>query len=209
MDGEADWIKAALKRDRSKTQNGLAAALGIDKSSVSRLLRGERRLKFSEAQIAAEYLGVDARSGFAEEGEEFNHGERANASGRDRAPLYRASAVKDGYWRLDRDIVVERKPCGPLLSGVVSAFGLYAPDDAMAPRFKTGEVAWINPARPAAPGEDALMISNTPSGETAKVLLCELLAVENGRYRVRQHGRPEDRCLDAKSWKALYVFPRS
>lgn len=207
MDGEADWIKAALQRNRSKTQNGLAEALGIDKSSVSRLLRGERRLKFAEAQIAAEYLEIEPPSGLAEEGEAFIHAE--GATGSNDAPLYRVGAAKDGYWRLDRNDIVERKARAPFLRGVVSAFGLYAPDDAMAPRFKTGEIAWINPARTAAPGEDALMIAKKHAGAEEKVLLCELLSADGGRYRVRQYGSGEARTLDAKSWRALYVFPRS
>lgn len=207
MNRETDWIRAALDRTPGKTQSGLAQALGIDKSSVSRLLRGERRLKFVEARIAADYLGVEPPAGFTEESTEFEPFDRAGAQ--PLAPLFRATAGPDEFWRLDRTTVVERKVRAPQLYGAAAAFGFYAPDNAMAPRFKIGEIAWVNPARPAAPGDDALLTSESGDQGLKVILLCELQQLSEGRYRVRQHSCTDDREFDRSAWRALYVYPRA
>jgi transcriptional regulator with XRE-family HTH domain len=52
-----EWLKSGLQ-DPGKTQAGLAKALGIDPSGVSRLLSGERRLLASEITKAAGYFGT-------------------------------------------------------------------------------------------------------------------------------------------------------
>lgn len=44
--------------DRQATQTQLAAALGLDASAVSRLLRGQRRWEFGEVLAAAEFLDI-------------------------------------------------------------------------------------------------------------------------------------------------------
>lgn len=49
------WLTAGLKKPR-KTQRGLAKAIGIEESAVSRVLSGERRLQAAEIQPAATYL---------------------------------------------------------------------------------------------------------------------------------------------------------
>jgi transcriptional regulator with XRE-family HTH domain len=210
MEHEWDWIRAALAEDKSKSQKGLAQALRIHESSVSRMLKGQRRLKFSEAHRAAEYLGVEPPGGFAESEEPFEHGEKPPSATQQAAPLYFASTSADSFWRLDRKNIVERKAAPPILAGAISAFGVYAPDDAMAPRFKIGEIAWINPARPAAPGDDALLAAKKPlAGGLEKVLLCELVALRKGRYIVKQHARGQEREFDNAAWSALHVMPRS
>lgn len=53
------WIREGL-RQPGKTQAGLAAALGIDRAQVTRLLQGRRELKQREVKTVAEYLGGDA-----------------------------------------------------------------------------------------------------------------------------------------------------
>lgn len=207
MDREIEWIKAALARDRSKTQTGLASALGIDKSSVSRLLRGERRLKFAEARLAAAYLEVEPPTGFSEDDESFVYHEPP-ASGAT-VPLFRTvSADEDGAWRLDRTRVIERRQRGPMLAGVHAAFGIYAPDDAMAPRFKIGEIAWINPSRPSAPGEDALLVGGDENEDGETAILCEIQTIEKGRLIVRQHRHKSLKSFRLGDWRVMYVLPR-
>ena len=208
MDREVDWIKAALGRNPSKTRSGLAKALGIDKSSVTRLLRGERRLKFSEARQAAVYLGVEPPTGFAEEGAPYSGMDAADA-GAETAPIYRGEPGKDGFWRLDRTKIIERRPRGNALKGVASAFGLYVPDDAMSPRFKIGEIAWINPARPAGPGDDALLVESVDGGGDAAILLCEVASIADGVIIARQHKNDATYEFDLGVGRGMYVLPRS
>lgn len=53
----ANWIDAGLKRP-GKSQQGLAAALGVTTTIVARLRKGSRKLPAEEVQAVAEYLGT-------------------------------------------------------------------------------------------------------------------------------------------------------
>jgi 3,4-dihydroxy 2-butanone 4-phosphate synthase/GTP cyclohydrolase II len=50
------WIKDGLSRP-GKSQNGLAEALSVDPSSISRLLKGMRQVKTREIDLISTYLG--------------------------------------------------------------------------------------------------------------------------------------------------------
>jgi 3,4-dihydroxy 2-butanone 4-phosphate synthase/GTP cyclohydrolase II len=50
------WIKDGLARP-GKSQNGLAETLGVDPSSISRLLKGARQVKTREIELISSYLG--------------------------------------------------------------------------------------------------------------------------------------------------------
>ena len=52
------WIKDRIRllRPRGKTQTGLAAALGIDPSRVTEIVKGDRQIKSSEVAPLAAYL---------------------------------------------------------------------------------------------------------------------------------------------------------
>lgn len=49
------WIAAALLK-RGKSKGGLASALGLHQSQVTRILDGSRQIKASEVPVMAEYL---------------------------------------------------------------------------------------------------------------------------------------------------------
>ncbi len=207
MQREIDWIVEALARDRTKTKSGLARALNIDKSGVSRMLRGERRLKFEEAQRAADYLGVNPGGGFAEDAADFQ-GEGPARRDDGTAPLYRATAGGNGLWVIDRSAVIERRPRAPEFAGAELVFGFYAPDDAMAPRFYTGEVVWTNPARPAAPGEDALLMEDPSDPATLNLYLCFLEKKTATQFSGVQYGNGEKVSAPARGWRAAHVYGR-
>ncbi|MEO1136299.1 MAG: helix-turn-helix transcriptional regulator, partial [Pseudomonadota bacterium] len=142
MQREVDWIIDALARDPAKTRTGLAHALNIDKSGVSRLLKGDRRLKYEEAQLAAAYLGVTPGGGASATGLAEDPADYASSSnsGVDlaTAPLFRAETSNDGFWRLEKSALIERRPRLPQFSGAQDVFGFYAPENSMAPRYHAG-----------------------------------------------------------------------
>lgn len=59
MDALRAWIRAALAADKRKTGKGLADALGVDPSQVTRLLKGTRKVSAEEIRTIARYLGVN------------------------------------------------------------------------------------------------------------------------------------------------------
>ncbi|WP_428408523.1 helix-turn-helix domain-containing protein [Hyphococcus sp.] len=208
MQREVDWIIEALERDPAKTQTGLAAALGIDKSGVSRMLKGRRRLKYEEAQRAAEYLelnpAVIERAGLAESETHFLPEEGQETL----APLYESAAGENGKWLLDLQRPIERRPQARDFAGAALVFGFYAPDESMGPRFHTGEVVWVNPARPPAAGHDALLLAkNVPPSETA-AYLCVLQETTSSAYRISQYGVRGMREFPLSGWRAAYVYGR-
>jgi len=204
MQRETDWIAFALERNPAKTRAGLARALNIDKSGVTRLLQGERRLKFEEAQKAAAYLGVSpGGGGLAEDATEFA-GEPDDMR---LAPLCRIESADGGFWRLYRDEIIDRKARAPQFAGAPQVFGFYIPDDAMAPRFRLGETAWVNPARPAGLMDDALLF---PRGDTdpAAVFLCALDDVSDVAFTGLQFGTGYRREFPRTLWHAFHVYGR-
>jgi transcriptional regulator with XRE-family HTH domain len=56
------WLRNGLKQP-GKSNVGLAKALGINPSGVSRMLKGERKLQLSEVEKAAAYLGLPPPTG--------------------------------------------------------------------------------------------------------------------------------------------------
>ncbi len=216
MQREIEWIIEALARDPKKTRTGLAHVLGIDKSGVSKMLKGGRRLKYEEALRAAEYLGVSPGNlgelGFAEEAEEFVSATKPQALD-PVACLYacdiESAGQTRGFWRLDLEIPIERRQQSPYLGAAERAFGFYAPDDVMAPRFFTGETVWVNPARPAAIGQDALLMSKASPKHEMQVLLCVIDNKSANSFLVRQYGSTRVEELPLASWHAAYVFGRA
>ena len=208
MQREVDWIIEALERDPTKTQTGLAEALGIDKSGVSRMLKGRRRLKFDEAQRAVEYLGVSPgvleRAGFEEPDSPYQTEPRTDGN----ASLFASTAAENGLWLLDMQRPIERRPQAPDFLGADMTFGFYAPDDAMAPRFRTGEVVWANPARPAAAGNDALLMAKDGPASETPAYLCVLQEKTATHFRISQYGVEGERELPAAQWRAAHVYGR-
>ena len=171
------------------------------------MLRGDRRLKFEEAHRAADYLGVSPGGGFAETATDYQgetHFHRDDGT----APLYRAISGDAGVWVIDRTAVIERRPRAPQFDGAELVFGFYAPDDAMAPRFYTGEVVWTNPARPAATGEDAILLAQKSEAASLELYLCVLEKKTAAELTFYQYGSGERRNVPAPPWRAAHVYGR-
>ncbi|MGE0409334.1 MAG: helix-turn-helix domain-containing protein [Amphiplicatus sp.] len=208
MSSDVGWIKAALKRTPGKTQVGMAEALGVNRSAVTRLLNGDRQLKFHEAEKIAAYLGVALPIGLSDRGREFAGPGAPMAAVSEDAPVYRAAA-DGGRWSLARhETPIDYRPRAPHFEKAATVFGLYAPDDAMAPRFLPGEIVWVDPARPARPGDDALLVEKRRGKGPETVILAKLAAISPNRIDARQYRDGNEIRLDARRWSALHVLAR-
>lgn len=209
MSSGIEWIKTALARDPAKTRAGMAEALGVDRSAVTRLLSGERQLKFHEAEKIAAYLGVASPIGLAEKSREFGGG-LAEPYTPEVAPIYAASALKGGRWSLSRHHEpVDWRPRAPHFLNAAKVFGFYAPDDTMAPRFLAGEIVWVDPVRPVAAGDDALFVEKRRGAAGPEtVILAAFTGLDSSAFEAVQHlGRKMLR-LERRQWSALHVLPR-
>lgn len=200
------WLDSLFAAEPTKTNAELADALGLNKSAVTRIRNGERQIKAAEIPVICAFF--DAASpfgtpgGLAEEEAPFDGAPAGNA------PVYRSFA-EDGYWRLDRSAdPIDERPRAPHFGRAAMVFGLYAPDDAMSPRFKPGEIVWVDPARPARAGEEALFVEAAAIGGAERALLGAYEGERDGRHRYLQYRDGTQHSLDAQKWKALHVLPR-
>lgn len=166
---ELDWIRDGLARP-GKTQRGLAMALGLDPSAVSRLLTGARQLRAAELPVVAAYLESEAP---------FPAGVTAppatpptmppGAPARPNAPaapwaglrdlpvMGTVVAGSDGMFVMNGQVhdYIERPPS---LQGVTSAYAVYVADTSMVPRYFPGETLHVHPGRAITPGDDTFVV---------------------------------------------------
>lgn len=210
MQADIEWILKALERDPTKTRTGIARALNVDKSAITRLLNGERQLKFAEAEKIAAYLGVSAgfapADGFREDNRESY---RRSATESDTAPIYEATTNFDGSWTLhSANSPIDRKQRAPYFQNAAKVFGFYSPDDVMSPRFHAGEIVWVDPARPPEVGGDVLLVKNDPTEDAKTMILATLTATTTKEWRSIQYANKSSRSYERDGWIGHFVLPR-
>jgi len=192
---ELDWIRDGLAQP-GKTQRGLAAALGIDPSAISRLLGGERQLRAAELPLVAAYLEAAIPAGLAPETAAVPRdpapGHATGAAGRDLPVLGTAlggsADAPDGIFVMNSEIqdYVERPPS---LRGVASAYAVYVADTSMVPRYFPGETLHVHPGRAVVRGEDTFIVVQlraASTGEPPRALVKQYLRQTGENLYLRQ-----------------------
>lgn len=187
-----------LLRETRHTQKELAAHLGIDPAAITRLLRGERRLRLDEAPKVAAFFGLEPAAAFAAQAPaaavgnvDLRPAAGANADpdhgGRDLPVFGSAQGGSDGMTIDDEPIEWMRRP--QALEGVVDAFAFYVVGDSMDPRFRHGERLLVHPRRPPRPGEDVLLIlrGDGEGGREFNAMVKTLVAARGDVVRVAQY----------------------
>jgi transcriptional regulator with XRE-family HTH domain len=194
------WLKEALARE-GRTQAELGRAIGLSPSAMSRLVNAGRGLKAQEMQRIYQYLGA-APPGFAEAAATFDSAVEAS----DSAPVY-ASFARGGAWTIMRSKPpVDLRPKAPSFSNAAMVFGFYAPNDAAYPRFKPGEIVWIDPARPIKAGDDVAFLEKLKSGERAVV--GELRERRGGDFLYYSYADKQEHRRSASHGAALHILAR-
>ena len=172
-----EWFRERLA-SVGRTQAELARHMGLDASAVSRLLKGDRQLKGSEAAEVASFLGCaveDVLRAFGVLVPERRHTFSAPSPVPDDGFIARPQAVPqaadmprnlpvygaaiggdDGAFEFNGQIheYIERPP---QLAGVRNAYGVYVTGDSMMPRFEPGWLLHINPNRPVTVGASVVV----------------------------------------------------
>lgn len=215
MRAEVQWIINALNRNPEKTRSGIARALNVDKSAVTRLLAGERLLKFHEAQKIAEYLEIQLPLGLSLRSATYDAG-TASAIEADRdpnieatAPIYDVRKDYEGDYAMARhEEPIDWKLRAPHFLKAAKVFGIYVPDNAMAPRFKPGEIAWVDPGRPVRPGDDVLLVKKRSGKGLEKITLGELVKATSRKATIIQHRDQLEDARPLNAWTILHVMAR-
>jgi phage repressor protein C with HTH and peptisase S24 domain len=135
---DLDWIRRGLEKP-GKTQKGLAEALKLDPSQVTRILTKGRRLRADEIEKVRLYL------------DESIPGERQApvpvVVPRDVPVEGTAAGGHDGGFIFEGGTIdYLRRP--PRLMGIPSAYALYVLGDSMSPWRRNGEPVYVHPGQP-------------------------------------------------------------
>ncbi|MDF2115549.1 S24 family peptidase [Roseiarcaceae bacterium H3SJ34-1] len=200
-----DWIaKGVMKPGKSK--GGLADALRVHPSQVTRIMGG-RRLRADEIGRIAEYLEEPPPSpvsGFAE----------------DPQSAYRAPSLFPGEPDLPVFAAVEGSPgimvvttepieyaSRPLaLRHVPDSYAVLVVGDAMEPAYEAGDMVIVHPRKPAIKGKNAIFVSEETHGEF-RASIKRLVQETSDRWMVRQFNPPKDFHLLKRDWpRALRII---
>jgi phage repressor protein C with HTH and peptisase S24 domain len=216
------WIKEALKQP-GRTQRGLASAMGIDPSGVSRLLTGARDLKASELKALAGYLGVSPPSqvigprGMTEP-PEFGHshleGSELDPTSARALPAVatlkrdvevRGVAVggEDAVFLFNGEVIdYARRPPG--LVGSKNVFAIYVVGDSMSPRYDEGDMVFVHPGRPPRPGCDVIVELHGQDGEAGASYIKRLLRRTPSRLVLGQFNPSREIVLSLQKVRNVY-----
>ena len=193
---DIEKIREGLKKP-GKTQRGLATALGLDPSAVSRLLKGERQLKAAEADQVRAYLEVDTDSATPDPlppGEEMTEAPMLRRADMplDVPVLGTAVGGSMGDFSINGQVVdYIRRP--PSLAAVKQAFAIFYANDSMWPLYEPGDPIYINPSRPPRPGDYVLIeMHGLPDGSPGAAYVKRLVKKTEKVVIVAQYNPPRD-----------------
>lgn len=206
---DVEWIKRGLSAS-GKSQAELARRMGLNPSAVTRLLKGERTLLAREVPVIERFLGVEAPDAVRT----LDDGGRLYApdepAPRPSAPCY---ASRDGgagvtvLYMNEPPVSSEMKP--PRAVHIRGIYAFAAVGDAMMPRFKPGEIVWVNPHRQPRPGDDVLFLErNDEASAETRAILAELVSETDSGWTGRQHNGARDLRLTRKAYDIMLVLPR-
>lgn len=191
-------IKRLLKETRH-SQRELAAHLDVDPAAITRLLRGERRLRLDEAPKVAAFFGLSQTSQALPGPTPQIRGEvdlrpAPGSNDPDHAPrdlpVYgSAQGGPDGMAIDYQPIEYMRRP--QALEGVLDAFAFYVVGESMSPRFRHGERLLVHPRRPVRAGEDVLLILKDPERPDANAMVKTYLGRRGDVVLVEQYNPPK------------------
>ena len=165
---DTDWFRDALAR-AGKTQADLARELDLLPSAVSRMLRGERGMKATEAVLVAKALGVPSEEILLRTAVPSTPSPTPPRRGR--PPLretqqFSIAQREDPMIPIcdttgsvaDEPIAFTPRPAN--LAGVRDAYAIYVTDDRLSPRYEAGWLLHVHPFKPVVHGRDVVIYRN-------------------------------------------------
>lgn len=165
-----------IKRYRQQagmTLEALAQEMGVSRSQVHKLERGERRLTVEWIFRLAKVLRVKPQDllpempeDIANENQPYGGTSVASLAGAMDLPVYGSAESYDSH-RLPRPDMTARPSA---LQGANTAFAVYMGDDSMTPRYYAGEMLFVKPSLPVTNNCYALIELKTGRSMVAQVL---------------------------------------
>lgn len=187
MNGRADrarWMlnyPGVVKRDA-------AAAMGVDASAVSRIIRSERRISEEEFERLQKFFRAFRGDGFEEP---FPVEVTPTPA---LSPVFPARAVAGGDWVVDLVAAPEQQVLAPgPFRGLAETYGFRAPDNAAWPRYKHGEIVWVAPTALVLPGDDVIFATAGSNPGALRGRVAELRQTPSGSKVLFEYASREGR----------------
>ncbi len=202
METAVAWLRRKLQ-EHSASQAVLARAIGLDETIVSKMLNAKRTITADERANMEAFFASLTPAGFQEEAAVFDFGAPAQA------PILRSSPSPTGEWLIDRGAPpIDFRPRPHVAVGAAELYGFYAPDSKAWPRFKTGEIVWVDPTRPVREGDDALFLMKAPRRAALAAVIGEFSSASALSFKYVDFRTRETRPLNARNATMSHILSR-
>jgi len=176
------WLEDRLA-ETGKSKAALARALDVKSPRVHEMIRGERRMSATEIPLVAAFLEVSANAiMLLESGRAATLAEALAHASETPQTMDRIEVPNFGEWPRDVPVlgtvrggiggdfemsgtVVDRVRRPPGIASARNVFALFVDGESMEPRYVRGDLIYVNPSRPAAPGDDVVVEMYAADGE--------------------------------------------
>jgi hypothetical protein len=200
-----DRIRDALEQSPHLTQKGLAERMGLNPAAVSRMLHGQRNIMAEEIPVIEDYIGMQLTPGA--EYRQARKTPRGFSDSTRQQPIVPPALIPSPVpvYRLDgkgfdKKDVADWTPRHPVQLGNRDAFAVFAASDEMAPRYLSGEIAYIHPGRPPEAGRDILVIP-----VKGAPFLAKLVRETDDKIRIALLRPAKEKDISRKSVRAAYA----
>ncbi len=107
-------------------------------------------------------------------------------------PIYgRAAGSRDGALQFEPQII-DWAPCPPGVLETRDAYALWVMNDSMKPRFRNGDIVFIEPHRPVRPGDDVVIQIRRDDTNTVETWIKEFVGYRGDDIVAWQHNPPQE-----------------
>jgi phage repressor protein C with HTH and peptisase S24 domain len=195
-----DWVEAGLTKP-GKSKVGLAKALRLDPSAITRILKGERQVKLIEVPLISAYIEEPAPGFPTESDSQATLPGGAVMQPGHTFPVY--ASAEGGPGEIIRSAEpVDWIPRPTALANVKDAYGLIIVGDSMESELEPGDTAYVNPHLPII--FDKTYIFYHEIEGTARATVKRLVRSTADSWVVRQRNPEKQFQLKRRDWSIAH-----
>lgn len=215
-----DWLKKRI-RALDKTGVGFARALGIPKSRVYEMYRGDRQLQVDEIKAAARYLEMtdDELIALSEKGGTVPSTFHDAAAFEGRRDLSRSKRLPPLIvWKTSAGgggrggaFVLSNEKAGEVgrpdvLEFVEKAFAAKVVNQDNDPAYRLRDVIWVNQEEPPLDGDDCLFTNDPRSSGGAQTIIGKLIRRTSSQWIITQYAVKGEQELNRRDFPNAWLI---
>ncbi|MEP9397950.1 S24 family peptidase [Mesorhizobium sp. KR2-14] len=193
----AERLAQRLK-ETGKTAAAVSRAAGRGQDFIRDFMIGrKRRMNADDMARIARELGVTVPYLLGEEVEAIVDSEALAAAAPEApagkgVPIYgRAAGSYHGALHIEPQIT-DWAPCPPGVANVRDAYALWVVNDSMVPRFRHGDIVFVEPHRPVRPGDDVVIQLRPDESNIVETWVKEFVRYQGDDIVVKQFNPPKE-----------------